>query len=247
MQEHGSREGAAGWRDGCLALALSLQLACAAGSAPAPAAGSGALPEFAAPQGRVLPMNASLEGDLIAYRPLTRADFRGGAPPPHLAPHREKLGAATCAYVVASPETRIRVDPVVGEDGAVRFHAAPQRLGFRALMDRDCSWWNTRQKLLPEDYVLEHEQIHFALFELAARRLDAESAAIAGSAVATRASPQEAVLEVQEALQSELSAALETALERNRRFDEDTSMGFQPARQEEWLRQIRRELERTER
>ena len=95
--------------------------------------------------------------------------------------------------------------------------------------------------------MLEHEQIHFALFELAARRLDAESAAIEGSAVATRASPEEAVLEVQEALQSELSAALEAALERNRRFDEDTSMGFRPARQEEWLRQIRRELERTER
>ncbi|MDJ0848827.1 MAG: hypothetical protein QNK04_10650 [Myxococcota bacterium] len=224
-----------------LAPLLALQ-ACAA----APSGEPGALPDFAAPQGQLLAMNASPKGDLIAYRPLTRADFRGSEPPPQIASHRDQIGAATCAYVLVDPKSQIRIDAVVEENGGVHYRASPRRLRFRALMDRDCSWWNTEQEQLPEAYVLEHEQIHFALFELSARGLDAESDAIARAAVATGASPEEAMFAVREALQSELSAALEAALERNRRFDEETSMGFRPRRQEEWRRRIQSELARSQ-
>jgi hypothetical protein len=46
-------------------------------------------------------------------------------------------------------------------------------------MNRDCSWWNEKATM-DAAYVLEHEQIHFALTELGARSLSANAAQIAG-------------------------------------------------------------------
>ena len=85
----------------CVAALLALLQACAAARPGEP----GALPDFATPQGQVLAMNESPKGDLIAYRPLTRADFRGSEPPPQIASHRDQVGAATCAYVLTTPDT----------------------------------------------------------------------------------------------------------------------------------------------
>lgn len=141
-----------------------------------------ALPEFAAPRGQILDTLAQMSDDVIPYRALVRADFRGSRPPPHFEPYRHRLGAATCAYVVASPETRIMATRFDDGRGTVHHRAEPHALGYRALMDRSCSWWNTEQQELPPEYVLEHEQIHFALFELAARELDARAEGIAGAA-----------------------------------------------------------------
>ena len=45
----------------------------------------------------------------------------------------------------------------------------PRDLRFRAQMDRKCSWWNPKDLGFPQEYILEHEQIHFALCELGAR------------------------------------------------------------------------------
>ncbi len=246
----GSRRDGAGSLDRRLALVAGLVpvllLGACAGPSAQRVAGTHTLPDFATPRGRLLDTSTQLARDVIPYRQLTRDDFRGSEPPEHLASHRERVGAATCAYVVADPRTRIRVDLVVDDDGGSRFRASARKVGFRALMDRGCSWWNDDQELIPEPYVLEHEQIHFALFELAARRLDAEAPTIESSATATRASQEAAIRAVRERLQGELSAALQAALERNRRFDEDTSMGLRPDQQEKWLRRVRDELARTQ-
>ncbi len=50
--------------------------------------------------------------------------------------------------------------------------AVIDRLRFRAEMERDCSWWNPGVRSRDEPRILEHEQMHFVLFEIAARHLN---------------------------------------------------------------------------
>lgn len=203
------------------------------------------LPEFAAPRGRVLALDEEVPRDLIHYRELARDDFQSPQPPPQYEPHRERLGAATCAYILILPESPIEVVELRSPDGPTLFRAVPTGLGFRARMDPGCSWWNSEQTELPPDYVLEHEQIHFALFEIEARRLDARSEALADAATAFALTEEEAARRSYERLEATLTEALGEALRRNREFDEDTSMGFRPERQEVWRERVRAELAGT--
>lgn len=147
--------------------------------------------------------------------------------------------------MVSTPETRVALVPISGDAGATAYEARFDRLGFLAVMDRRCSWWNDTQTVLPPDYVLEHEQIHFALFEVEARRLDARSDEIMARARAVAATPAAAAAEVERAVKQELEAALHSALERNRAFDEETSFGHSPARQRRWRARVDRELTET--
>ncbi len=203
------------------------------------------LPEFASPRGRLVDDANEPGRDLISYRCLERGDFRGAEPPPEHASHRDELGAATCVYVLVLPGTKIQLVAVRSPQGPVRYRAEPTALGFRALMDRDCSWWNSERRH-PPGYVLEHEQIHFALFELEARRLDARSSDIASAVTVSAATPEEAVRVAQERLAAEVRQAMAAAVQRNREFDEDTSMGFRPERQQTWRDRVQTELARTE-
>ncbi len=201
--------------------------------------GGGGLPEFAQPRGSVgIAFDA---GDAIPYRSLTRDDFRGSEPPPHLAPHRERIGAATCAWIVTTPETAVAIAPLP-DRGAPEYQAVPVALGFQAFMDRSCSWWNDEQGDLAADYVLEHEQIHFALFELAARRLNARAREISESVTAVGATPEEAADVAEQRLRAVLERVLGEALERNREFDEETSFGHSEQRQRVWKQQVEHEL-----
>lgn len=203
------------------------------------------LPEFAAPKGWVIDP-ATLEGaDLIAYRTLTRDDFRGAEPPAEFAAYTQWIGAATCAHLLTTPDTMLRVDPVRGADGAIRHRATSQRLRFVARMDRGCSWWNPRDVGLPEDYLLEHEQIHFALFELEARRLNRAVPEIEAGLDATAESPEAAGELVRRQLEARISARMQDILERSRAFDEDTSMGHRPEVQRRWWQRVHEALAET--
>ena len=45
------------------------------------------------------------------------------------------------------------------------------QLKFKTVFVPECSWWNPNLAKNGENYVLQHDQIHFALTELAARKL----------------------------------------------------------------------------
>ena len=222
------------WVGGLLAALACLGAGCGGTSA--------GLPEFAAPTGRVLDSREEVPRDMIHYRELSRDDFQSPHPPPQYEPHRMRLGAATCAYVLSLPETHIEVVELRSPNGPTLFRAVPTDLGFRARMDRACSWWNSDQTRLPPDYVLEHEQIHFALFEIEARRLDASAQALTDAATVTAPTADEAARRSHERLEAALAEALGEALRRNREFDEDTSMGFRPERQKVWRERVHAEL-----
>jgi hypothetical protein len=111
-------------------------------------------------------------------------------------------------------------------------------------MNRDCSWWNAESSNLPEEYVLQHEQIHFALTELEARKLNAKAGELAASFVARGGSEDEVQAEFQKKVNGVLEEALERLLERNRKFDEDTSAKYAPKVQQRWFDEVKRDLAR---
>ena len=98
----------------------------------------------------------------------------------------------------------------------------------------------------PPDYVLEHEQIHFALYELGARPLNASVGRIADDVRAEGSTLDEVRQHADYILRRALVDALAVILERNRAFDEDTSLGYKPERQKAWLSRVAQELSSTQ-
>jgi hypothetical protein len=193
------------------------------------------LPDYAEPK------LAMMEGeyaatDAIAYRKLTREDFRATAPPRNIASHAAEFGAYTCVNVVPVEQAvffEMTSDPGGGPDRVRVQHAE-----FRAEMDRTCSWWNPKpQAPLPAAYVLEHEQIHFALTELHARKLTAR---IRGLEFEVEAGAGQ--MAIQSALEAYLQRAGDELVEENTRFDRETSGRYEPVSQARWRAEVEARL-----
>ena len=133
---------------------------------------------------------------------------------------------------------------MIDADGTHRYEGWLGTLRFHAVMDRGCSWWNPRGR--DPDYTLQHEQIHFALHELAARRLNQAAAQLVTALHVTADSEQEVVEALRARIGDLFDGHNDAASERNRYFDEDTSWGRNAARQEQWWRNVDEELRETE-
>jgi hypothetical protein len=174
---------------------------------------------------------------LIPYRPLTRADFKAEAPRPEVAKHAKNFGAYTCVLLPA----RIEREMDVAYDAAAGTYVATLAdVEYVAVMAPNCSWWNESNSSLPPEYVLQHEQIHFMLAEIQARRVVAKVRNMQGSAT----SHVEATLKLQEQLDSAVRDATPAFLAAANRFDDDTSARYAPTKQAEWLAYAEAELER---
>jgi hypothetical protein len=117
-----------------------------------------------------------------------------------------------------------------------------ERLKFRAQMDRRRSWWNPNLKQVPLRYVLQHEQIHFAIAEVEARKLNASSQALTARMHAEGESQEQVKNAIQKKLNDVIEEALGDLVDRNSQFDEDTSARYAPKKQDEWFRRVTAEL-----
>jgi hypothetical protein len=209
--------------------------------------GCSTLPEYAAPKGGVVEAAKLDSTDVIGYRQLTRADFRGTHAPPEFAQVADRVGAATCGQVRTTKDTTFFIKWRQETPSSEKQHwVEVKKLSFMALMDRRCSWWNDKAAARAPDYVLQHEQIHFALYELGARKLNASVDAIKRDMTAEGDSQAQVEARAQRALNDALLKATEDLLERNRDFDEDTSLGYRPDRQRAWLQRVNDELSATQ-
>jgi hypothetical protein len=197
-----------------------------------------ALPDHARPRGEVMEPAAYRATDTIRYRAITRADFRAAAPPAHVAEHAKSFGAFTCASIVPDGMTRVRFEP---DRKPGTWLGRLENTSFHAEMDRGCSWWNPGKVPVPAAYVLEHEQIHFALTEIAARRLAARLREVG----LRTDSPESAGAELQKRFDALLDASRAELLRTSTEFDEDTSGSYQPDRQARWLARVESELARA--
>ncbi len=183
-------------------------------------------------------------GDLIRYRDLSREDFLAADPPAEAAGLHGQLGAATCVFLTTHPNTAIRASSsgLDQQRGLVR--AQVEDLGFLAYMDRECSWWNPAPMALPDEYILEHEQIHFALFEIAARRLNRRVETLTRQMGTVSTSQQRALEEVHRQIDVEMQRMIEEVLARSNDFDRETSRTYRRDRQNWWWRTVNLELDR---
>ena len=209
-------------------------------------AGCGGLPEYAAPKGGVVEAAQLDSSDVIGYRQLTRADFRARQAPPEFAAVADRVGAATCGQVRTTPDTAFLMHWRKDSPSSDEHHwGEVKKLGFMALMDRRCSWWNEKLAARAPAYVLEHEQIHFALYELGARQLNASLASLKQRMALEGVSQKQVQARAQQTLNDALAEATKKLLDRNRDFDQDTSLGYRPDRQRAWLQKVTAELAET--
>ena len=216
----------------CAALLLLAlpSTACATPPEPGP---SSSLPEYARPRAESLRPDEYEASDVTRYRTVTREDFRASEPPVAIGADARKMGAFTCANIVPDGDPQVSF----GQRADGTRIARLERAGFHAVMDRGCSWWNEEARLDPA-YMLEHEQIHFALTEIHARRL---SARMRDVEVVAR-DPQSAAAEIQGVYDRLARETSEALVRDSTRFDEETSFRFAPEAQRRWLRTVEQEL-----
>jgi len=178
--------------------------------------------------------------DEITYRALTREDFKAEKPPPHADEFAKRLGAVSCINVRVSDDTLFLIEP-----RGSAFETRVTRLGFVARMDRNCSWWNPEPGGQPEAYLLQHEQTHFAIVEVEARRLHARVPELKRDLEASGPSKQASLDNMEKQVDDELRELMERVLDRNLEFDEDTSGKHAATVQQRWYETLMRELRET--
>jgi hypothetical protein len=94
------------------------------------------------------------------------------------------------------------------------FFGRIERLAFEAVMLPDRSWWNPKIPANMRGYVLQHEQIHFALMELAAQQLTIDIQKWASEVLVIEPTRQEVGAELARQIKDRINAAMESNLKR---------------------------------
>lgn len=181
------------------------------------------------------------ESKLIAYRELQREDFKAAALDPSM--QGKHVGALTVIMIRTTP-CAIRSFARSEADSSF-FEAVIDSFLFEARMDPMRSWWDPKVKA-EVLYYHEHEQIHFAISELAVRHANAQIEEIRGRIRASAPADTTAVRMARERFDAEVKKILAEAAERNAKFDKDTRNGQRIHPHELWLNRIEKEMEETE-
>jgi len=180
----------------------------------------------------------------FTYRPLTLADFQATSLPGPLAEHAERINAHESTVIRWTADSRLRITN--GElYGKRYFFGRIEHLAFEAIMLPDRSWWNPNIPVNMRHYVLQHEQIHFALTELAAQQLTIDCQKWASDLLVMEPTLQEVRAELARQINDRINAAIEANLKRQAEFDEDSSLFYNPKWQQWWLQKVEEDLRRT--
>jgi len=217
-----------------LPLSLALVAACAQ------------LPEYARPR---LVQRDDLQqapSTGFAYRPLKLEDFRAASSPEQLPAHAGRVNAHSAIQIRMTADSGFSLTQ--GDlFGQSYFFGRINHLAFEAVMIPERSWWNPGIQANMTGYVLQHEQIHFALTELAARKLTRDVQEWAADAVVIKPTPREVQAELARQIKDLVNTAMEANLKRHAEFDDDTSLFFNPRRQQWWTWMVEDELKQTAR
>jgi len=216
-----------------LSLSLTLVTACAQ------------LPEYAKPRTIQIDEIHKVIPTGFTYRQLTPEDFRATSSPENLSTHGKSINAqsATTIRITADSNFSIIRWPFLDQ---INYFGSINHLAFEAVMIPNNSWWNPKIKAAITGYVLQHEQIHFALTELAARKLTKDARKWALNLSVIKQSPQEVHSEIVQQIKAMINSAIKANQKRHLKFDEDTSLFYNPSWQAWWLEKVDKELKQTE-
>jgi hypothetical protein len=174
----------------------------------------------------------------VRYQALTRDDFWARRPPPGRLGHASGFGALSCVRLAPELPQAVMVDR--DEEGNRRARAP--RAAYHAELDRHCSWWNPRTARGRTRYLLEHEQVHFAIVEVHARSLTLRVRALAVPVAARRdatAALRRRITELVDSTVAEIQRESDA-------FDRETSRRYATRTQARWLERLEPALRETE-
>jgi hypothetical protein len=216
-----------------LSLSVTLMPACAQ------------LPEYAKPHRVQIDEISNHSPTGFTYRQLTTDDFRATSLPKNLSTHGERINAQSMIQIRMTPNSSFSITRWPYSD-QIGYTGIFTHLAFEAFMIPDKSWWSPKIKPEIAGYVLQHEQIHFALMELAARKLTRDAQQWASNLLVIRETPQEVHSEVFQQIKEMINSAMEANQKRHEEFDKDTSLFYSPSWQAWWLEKVEEELKQTE-
>ncbi len=172
--------------------------------------------------------------DGVLYRELTPDDFGAAKPPRHSARRNEHRAAYLCGAIAGPANLEIEITEQSGLYEVVILDPA-----YRARVNPRCSWLDPDLGFQARRYALEHEQVHFGLLELEARRVNRDIRALRLSI----STVEEAQPGAQASVNRLLDAASSRYLERSRRFDAEASHPSKQAAQTRWRDRVEAQLE----
>ncbi|WP_319521297.1 hypothetical protein [uncultured Desulfosarcina sp.] len=199
------------------------------------------LPDYALPHSGAAMADPAMLDEAFTYRQLTRSDFRAPALPADQAAHASAINAHTCARIRPTKDSRFTVVRTRYNDSVV-YIGSIEKIRFAGIMIPGCSWWNPALPAGRHAYVLQHEQIHFALVELAARRLTADIREEARSFMTIQPTQEAARTEIAATVNQWIRSAMEASLETHTAFDNDTSLFYSPGWQQWWQDKVEKQL-----
>lgn len=203
--------------------------------------GCAQLPEYARPS--IMEHDNKQEGfkNAITYRQLTVNDFQALELPANIESHEKSIGAHTCCRIQVAKDSKFTITRGYLNQ-QIHYFGSIKYIAFEAVMDPECSWLNPKISGKKLEYVLKHEQIHFALMEIAARKLTWKARKEAKKFIAIQSTYEETQDEISAKIRNMLRTAEQAVLKEHTSFDEDTSLYFDPEGQRRWLDWVEDEL-----
>jgi hypothetical protein len=175
--------------------------------------------------------------DTLSYRDLCVADFKSRKLPEDIRAYSHKLSAHTAVSLRTANDAKFIVTRMLLGNNTV-FLGAIEDLAFEAVMIPERSWWSPNLKKSRYNYVLQHEQIHFALMQVAAQELNDRIKKSPESFIVFEESPEKARKKIQQLIDQLIAGSREKVLKEHIRFDEDTSGKYVPDIQQHWYDEV---------
>jgi hypothetical protein len=199
------------------------------------------LPEYARPQIYIPEEGKATTQKGFSYRKLAFTDFQATSLPVGLQQYSRHLNARSCITIHPTQNSKVNIRSTFFYDH-LTYAGSFDSISFEASFIPSCSWWNDKVPEKLKAYVLQHEQIHFALAELAARKVTLQAKEGLGHYVAFGNTDHEVQMKLRAKVKELLQDAIKSDLKVHTAFDEDTSGYHVPKVQQSWFSDVEKRL-----
>jgi len=204
------------------------------------------LPEYAQPRFHTFAGTGSAETTGFRYRELTVDDFQADSLPADYQQYHHSINARSCLSIRPTSATNAQISRVPYY-GNMLYVGNFRHVSFENVFVPSCSWWNPNVDDGKRAYVLEHEQIHFAIAELTARKVTHEVSARMMDYTAIGGTDVEVREDLMKTLMDSVHEIVASDLEIHTNFDKDTSLFYDQEKQANWLIEIEKQLKPNDR
>jgi len=182
----------------------------------------------------------------FTYRALTVEDFRAPSLPDQLAEDITKFYAYSRMQIRPTRDSKFVITSRFSDYyNKLIWAGSVSSLAFEAVMFPDLSWWNPTITGQKTAYVLQHEQVHFALMELAARQLTRQVHQDIAALFIIDSSRQGVQDQLRKEVEALITAKNEEVIQEHTAFDQQTSLYVDPEKQQWWFVRVCSQLKES--